>query len=363
MIGVKTTHEIYFKDARDLGEIRDETIDLVVTSPPYPMIGMWDAVFASLNERIREVIQQGEGRKAFKLMHKELNKVWQEIERVLKPGGIACINIGDATRNVGNCFQLYPNHVLITDFFQENDFSVLPSILWRKQTNVPNKFMGSGMIPPNAYVTLEHEYILLFRKGSGTRDFKPKAEHRYESAYFWEERNKWFSDVWENIKGVPQELNDDTLREKAAAFPLALPYRLINMFSVYGDTVLDPFWGTGTTSIAAMASSRNSFGYEIDSNFMRVFRDDLREIKKITNTVNARRIRQHIEFVKKRKKEEKEPKYQASNYDFKVMTKQETNILFRTIKEIKRDDNRFIVKHEKFESDMGQNSFQVKLVP
>lgn len=357
---MKTTHEIYFQDARDLEDIDSNTIDLMITSPPYPMIEMWDSVFASMNEEIHEAIQEGSGNRAFKLMHQELNKVWGEVSRVLKPGAIACVNIGNATRKIGNHFQLYPNHVAITEFFQEHNFSVLPAILWRKQTNAPNKFMGSGMLPPNAYVTLEHEYILIFRKGKDARKFKPKSKRRYRSVYFWEERNRWFSDLWTDIRGVSQALNESDLRERAAAFPFTLPYRLMNMYSVFGDTVLDPFWGTGTTTLAAMACARNSIGYELDAGFMKVFQKDVGKIRKITNAVNSRRIHNHLDFVRNRKEQGKEVGYHASNYDFQVMTKQEQNILFRAIKDIEKKDTSFTVEHEKYKTDMEPKSIHLK---
>src|SRR5690606_1592163 len=135
-------------------------------------------------------------------------------------------------------------------------FANMPNILWRKQTNAPNKFMGSGMLPAGAYVTLEHEWILVFRK-AGKRTFRSEAEKklRRESAFFWEERNTWFSDLWD-LKGVKQKITNSGSRDRSAAYPFELPYRLINMYSVKGDIVLDPFLGTGTTALAAMATER-----------------------------------------------------------------------------------------------------------
>ncbi|TFF88528.1 MAG: site-specific DNA-methyltransferase, partial [Promethearchaeota archaeon] len=204
---METHHKVFFKSSFNMSEIPSSSIELIITSPPYPMIEMWDTLFSSLNGKIKSALEQNEGRKAFNLMHKELNKVWKECERVLEPGGIICINIGNATRKIENTFQLYPNHVKVTEFFHTNGLISLPNILWRKPTNSPTKFLGSGMLPPNAYVTLEHEYILIFRKGIKKRKFKPKSEDRYNSAFFWEERNKWFSDIWMDIKGVAQYLD------------------------------------------------------------------------------------------------------------------------------------------------------------
>ena len=117
----------------------------------------------------------GNGRVAFALMHELLDAVWLECNRVVKPGGIACVNIGDATRTLDGDFQLYSNHSRILSSFLGQGFAALPDILWRKQTNAPNKFMGSGMLPVGAYVTYEHEYILVLRKGR-RRTFTTAAE-------------------------------------------------------------------------------------------------------------------------------------------------------------------------------------------
>jgi DNA modification methylase len=333
---METNHTIFFKNSSDMSELQSNSIDLMITSPPYPMIEMWDTLFSSLNDDIKLTLEEKDGRSAFNLMHEELDKVWSEVARVLKLGGIVCINIGDATRKIGKNFQLYPNHVKVSNSFQNNDFIALPSILWRKPTNSPNKFLGSGMLPPNAYVTLEHEYILIFRKGDTKRKILPKLENRYNSAFFWEERNKWFSDIWEDVKGVSQKLNTNNnnqnkTRERTAAFPLELPYRLINMFSLIEDTVLDPFWGTGTTSLAAMISTRNSIGYEINSGFMKLFRTKLRKLKQLNRDINNNRLDQHVDYISSYKKKLKDIKYIAAHYKFPVITKQEIDFLLYSI--------------------------------
>lgn len=265
---MSTTHKLHFTDARSLDVIEDESIQLIVTSPPYPMIEMWDGIFAEINPAIGEELSRGNGQSTFRLMHRELEKVWTECERLLSAGGIFCINIGDATRTVDGDFRLWSNHAEIIRQCESLGLPNLPNILWRKPTNSPTKFMGSGMLPPGAYVTLEHEYILIFRKG-GKRVFRTEEEkqNRRESAFFWEERNRWFSDVWMGLAGIGQELNDTKLRERSGAFPFELAFRLVNMFSVKGDTVLDPFLGTGTTMLASMVAGRNSIGVEIDPGF------------------------------------------------------------------------------------------------
>ena len=160
-MSIKTEHIILYENAANMEYIADESVALIVTSPPYPMIQMWDEIFSSQNKKIAHALSNGEGVLSFELMHKELDKVWDEIYRVLKTGGFACINIGDATRTIAGNFCLYPNHSRILQYIQQSGFSILPDILWRKQTNAPNKFMGSGMLPAGAYVTLEHEYILI----------------------------------------------------------------------------------------------------------------------------------------------------------------------------------------------------------
>ena len=351
---METNHKIFFKDSSDMSEIQSNSIDLMITSPPYPMIEMWDILFSSFNDEIKKALEREDGERAFNLMHEELNKVWSEVARVLKLGGLACINIGDATRKIGKNFQLYPNHVKVSTSFQNFGFIELPCILWKKPTNSPNKFLGSGMLPPNAYVTLEHEYILIFRKGNIKRNLAPKSENRYNSAFFWEERNKWFSDVWDDIKGVSQNLvsnadNQHEIRERSAAFPIELAYRLISMFSLYEDTILDPFWGTGTTTLAAMISARNSIGFEINSGFMKVFRSNLSTLKKLNEEVIESRLNKHIDFIQKYKKEVKDVKYNATHYKFPVVTKQEIDILFYIIEDYREKKNNFTLQHKKYD--------------
>ena len=333
-----TNHRIYFSDARNLSQLADASIDLVVTSPPYPMISMWDALFTSLNAEIGVALEQGQGTLAFDLMNRELDKVWQELDRVVKPSGFVCINIGDATRTIGGQFQLYSNHSRIISAFTQRSFQSLPLILWKKTTNAPNKFMGSGMLPAGAYVTLEHEYILIFRKG-GKREFKTaeQKKNRNESAIFWEERNQWFSDTWA-LKGVRQKMHKANVRDRNAAFPFELPYRLINMYSVRGDTVLDPFLGTGTTTGAAMASQRNSVGFEKDHSFSDIIRESIHQVKDIADKLVFQRIEDHLSFASDYQKSKKLLKHVNEPYGFPVMTKQETLLRLNRIQNIQYTD-------------------------
>ena len=315
-----------------MDKVPDASVDLIVTSPPYPMVAMWDDVFISQDDRIGDRLARGEGRVAFDLMHQLLDTAWEECSRVLKPGGLACINIGDATRTLDGDFQLYSNHSRILGCFLGHGFAALPDILWRKQTNAPNKFMGSGMLPVGAYVTYEHEYILILRKGRRRRfDTDAGKARRRESAFFWEERNVWFSDMWFDIKGVDQRLVHAAARERSGAFPFELVYRLICMFSIKGDVVLDPFAGTGTTLVAALASGRNSLGIEIDDTLTPVVQTFLEAAPRIAGEYNHRRLAQHQDWVRMRTAEHGPLKYANRHYGFPVMTAQEQDLLLDDI--------------------------------
>ena len=343
---MNTTHKFIYKSAENLTGIEDESIDLVITSPPYPMIEMWDEIFCKQNPKIKESLEKFESERAFQLMHEELKKVWSELSRVLVPGGIICINIGDATRTIGKKFQLFPSHARIIEHFLELGFQSLPEIIWRKQTNSPNKFMGSGMYPPGAYVTLEHEFILIFRKGN-KREFKEENRmiNRKESSYFWEERNIWFSDIWD-FKGISQNLNNKLTRKRSAAFPFELAYRLVNMFSIKRDTVLDPFLGTGTTSIAAMTSERNSIGIEIDISMKEIIEANIDTLKPIANSYIEKRIKDHIKFIEKRTKIKGPSKYINEELGFSVITKQEIAIKFNYLEKIRKiNEHEYIVEY------------------
>jgi DNA modification methylase len=342
------THQIYFKNANDMPMLPAASIELVVTSPPYPMIEMWDDLFAGQNPSIGDALKNKKGLLAFELMHNTLDEIWNEVYRILTPGGFACINIGDAARTIDGNFMLYPNHSRILSGLWRIGFTALPVILWRKQTNAPNKFMGSGMLPSGAYVTLEHEYILILRKGP-KREFKTSDAKRIrrESAIFWEERNIWYSDVWLDLKGTTQKLNNTGSRHRSAAFPFEVPYRLINMYSVKGDTVLDPFLGTGTTMWAAMTAARNSIGFEMDKGFKNDIRSKADNIVALSDEIIDHRINNHLEFVHKRSQTKGELKYKNKHYNFPVVTKQETELVLDPVVKvtIEKEDALFSVEY------------------
>jgi modification methylase len=234
-------------DARRLDGIPDDSVHLVVTSPPYPMIPQWDRLFA----------QQGAHDHAAMLA--ALEAAWASCHRVLVPGGILGVNVGDALRTVDGEFRLWPNHAATMLSAERVGFRSLPYILWKKPTNRPNAFLGSGFEPPNAYVTLDCEFVLLFRKGR-LRRLPPHDPARRASRYSRAERDRWFSQLWTDVRGARQDDGD----RRTAAFPPEIPARLVRMFSLVGETVLDPFAGTGTTLEAAAAAGRNAIGVEWD---------------------------------------------------------------------------------------------------
>lgn len=340
-----TNHRVLFQDARDLKDLPSDSVDLVVTSPPYPMIEMWDEMFDRQNPAISKALKVSNGNQAFEMMHGILDSVWDEVFRVLKNGRFACINVGDATRKLNGDFCLYPNHARILGYLLSLGFSVLPDLLWRKQTNAPNKFMGSGMLPAGAYVTLEHEYILIVRKGS-KREFKTEQEkqNRRESAIFWEERNTWYSDIWFDVKGTGQNLSDDLSRLRSAAFPFELAYRLINMYSVKNDVVLDPFLGTGTTIAAAMTSRRNSIGVEIDKSFTQTIYSIANQILDYSNEYLFERLIRHFNFVENRLKTSGSLKYNNGPHGCPVVTSQEQFTSLNSLDELR---------------NLGENTFEV----
>lgn len=342
---MRTTHQVFFGPAQRMEAVKDGRIQLVVTSPPYPMVDMWDDIFTDQSSGVGAALSAEKGMEAFELMHRELDKVWQELYRVTASGGFVCINIGDAVRSIGSDFCLYPNHSRILNFCLQLGFTPLPHILWRKQTNAPNKFMGSGMLPAGAYVTLEHEYILILRKGS-KREFKSADEtlRRQQSAFFWEERNIWFSDLWD-FKGTRQNLGGSGSRSRSGAFPFELAYRLVNMYSLKGDTVLDPFLGTGTTSLAALASARNSIGIEIDQTLKQTIEGQFSPaMVNAVNDVIRRRIVNHQAFIAQRKAEKGNDavKHHNAAYGFDVMTGQERELVLNFVDSINElKDGRF----------------------
>jgi len=280
-----TQHQIIIGNSRCMTELKDNSIELMVTSPPYPMIQMWDELFCESDRKIAALwrkLEHDDGvvRQIYDLMHQNLAEVWAETYRVLTDGGIAAINIGDATRSINGKFQLFPNHSRIIEVCEKIGFTALPYILWKKPTNRPKykgkgAFLGSGFLPPNAYITLDCEFILLFRKGK-LRKYEPHHTERYASRFTKTQRDVWFSQIWD-FKGTRQTAS--TLERRTAAYPDEVAERLIRMFSVKGETVLDPFLGSGTTVKAAILNDRNSVGYELDPKILPILSEKLEKAK------------------------------------------------------------------------------------
>ncbi len=203
------------------------------------------------------------------------------------------------------------------------------------------------MLPAGAYVTLEHEYILIVRKGS-KREFKTEQEklNRRESAIFWEERNTWYSDVWFDVKGTGQNLSDDLSRFRSAAFPFELAYRLINMYSVKSDVVLDPFLGTGTTIAAAMTSGRNGIGVEIDKSLSKTTYSIANQILDFSNKYLFERLMRHFIFVENRLKSSGSLKYKNGPHGCPVVTSQEQFISLNSLEELRnRKEDTYEVRY------------------
>lgn len=337
---MNTIHSIFNTSSKCMKELEDSSIDLVVTSPPYPMVSMWDECFISQNEDIGKDFDNGDYYNAWIGMHKVLEEIWLEVVRVVKPGGFVCINIGDATRTFDDNFRLFSNHSKVIEYFNANGFYCLPDIIWRKRTNAPNKFMGSGMYPAGAYVTFEHENILIFRKG-GKRTFTNEEKKiRQKSAYFYNERNEWFSDVWE-LMGTSQKGVKGS-RERSGAYPIEIPYRLIQMYSIQGDTVLDPFGGLGTTMMAAIMSCRNSVSYELDKTLCEYMCDRVSGETK-WNLRTYGRLGTQSSQIEIEKEKGKDKFYINENLDIEVKTKQEKDIVFPIVDIVKVDKNKLSI--------------------
>ncbi len=359
MFSESTRHRVLHGHAASMEGLADASVDLVVTSPPYPMVSMWDEIFRREDSDIGAALDRGAGPVAFEHMHRLLDRVWGECHRVLKPGGILCLNIGDATRKVKDEFRLYSNHARVLRTMERLGFSILPDILWRKPNNAPSKFMGSGMLPGGAYVTYEHEYVLILRKGGlrAYRTAKDRARRR-RSAFFWEERNVWFSDLWEGLAGVGQQMGGRGARARSGAFPLELAYRLIQMHSVYGDVVLDPFLGTGTTMAAAIASGRNSVGIEVEEGLMGTIRDTLTSSVDLGRARARRRLVDHLLFVADCGQQGRTLRHVNQVYGFPVMTGQETQLEILAPVEVTVDgQGLFSATHERASCAGRQSTF------
>lgn len=251
-----TVHRLINGDARELSYINDASVHLVVTSPPY-----WNLKRYNENPDQLGHIQDYED------FLFELEKVWRHVYRILVPGGRLVCVVGDvcvARRDFGRHL-VFPLHADICVICRRIGFDNLNPIIWHKIANASyevkngSKFLGKPY-EPNAIIKNDMEFILMQRKPGGYR--KPTNAQREASRIEKEAFERWFQQIW-NITGA-------STKNHPAPYPLELATRLVRMFSFTGDTILDPFCGSGTTMVAAMRSGRNSIGIEIDPDYCRM---------------------------------------------------------------------------------------------
>ncbi|PIU41882.1 MAG: DNA methylase N-4 [Candidatus Omnitrophica bacterium CG07_land_8_20_14_0_80_42_15] len=249
---MKTVHRILTGDSRKMQEVKDTSVHLVVTSPPYWQLkdyGSSDQI--GFNHSYEEYINN-------------LNLVWNECYRVIENGCRLCINIGDQfARSVYyGRYKVIPIRTEIIKFCETIGFDYMGAVIWQKVTTCNTtggaSVMGSFPYPRNGILKLDYEFILIFKKQGVVAPVT--HEIREKSKMTTEEWNQYFSGHW-NFPGEKQG-------KHLAMFPEELPKRLIKMFTFVGDTVLDPFLGSGTTMLAAKNLSRNSVGYEINGDFL-----------------------------------------------------------------------------------------------
>lgn len=247
-----TKHKIVIGDSRRMVEVSSESVHLVITSPPYWQLKDYGV----------------EGQIGFDDSYEDyinnLSLVWNECHRALHPGCRLCINIGDQfARSVYyGRYKVVPIRTEIIKFCETVGFDYMGAIIWQKVTTTNTTggatVMGSFPYPRNGILKLDYEFILIFKKYGKAPSVS--RERKEKSRLTTEEWNRYFTGHW-NFPGEKQD-------KHMAMFPEELPRRLIKMFSFTGDTVLDPFLGSGTTTLAAMKLDRNSFGYEINGDFV-----------------------------------------------------------------------------------------------
>lgn len=252
-----TRHKIIIGDSRRMGEIADESVHLIVTSPPYWQLKDYGAPGQiGFDQSYEQYINN-------------LNLVWNECGRVLNKGCRLCVNIGDQFARSAHYgrYKVIPIRTEIIKFCESIGFDYMGAIIWRKVTTCNTTggatVMGSFPYPRNGVLKLDYEFILIFKKLGKSPKASKKARER--SRLSTEEWNRYFSGHWD----FPGEKQSGHM----AMFPEELPGRLIRMFSFVGDTVLDPFLGSGTTLLVAARLCRNSVGYEINPDFLPVMRE------------------------------------------------------------------------------------------
>lgn len=253
---IPTIHDLHNLDARNLRFIPDESVHLVVTSPPY-----WTLkTYRDSEGQLGHVAD-------YDVFLNELDEVWRECNRVLVRGGRVVCVVGDVClsrrRNKGE-HTVIPLHASIQERCRRIGFSNLAPIIWHKISNAAYEAAGNGggflgkPYEPNAVIKNDIEFILMFRKPGGYRS--PALATRVLSVIPEEKHRIWFQQIWTGVTGA-------STKKHPAPYPLELAERLVRMFSFVGDTVLDPFMGTGTTNVASAKWGRNSIGVELDSEY------------------------------------------------------------------------------------------------
>jgi site-specific DNA-methyltransferase (adenine-specific) len=257
---MKTWHKIVIGDSRNMKEVDNESIHLIITSPPYWQLKDYGSgKQIGFNDTYEEYINN-------------LNLVWNECHRVLHKGCRLCVNIGDQfARSVYyGRYKIIPIRTEIIKFCESMGFDYMGAIIWQKVTTCHTTggatVMGSFPYPRNGILKLDYEFILLFKKYGKAP--KVSKEIKEQSRLTQKEWNQYFTGHW-NFSGEKQD-------KHLAMFPEELPKRLIKMFSFVGDIVLDPFLGSGTTSLASKNLNRNSIGYEINNDFLPIIKEKLR---------------------------------------------------------------------------------------
>lgn len=263
---IPTDHEVHLADAREMGMVDDESVHLVVTSPPY--FNIKDYENGGEDEQLGDLDDYDE-------FNQMLDTVWQSCYDKLVPGGRLCVVVGDVlqSRSEHGRHRVIPLHSTIQEHCREIGFDNLAPIIWYKIGNASLEAGGNARFlgkpyEPGAVVKNDIEYILLLRKPGGYRS--PSVEERILSTIEADEHQKMFRQLWDDIQGEPQT-------EHPAPYPADLAERLIRMFSFVGDTVLDPFAGSGSTAVAASRVGRNSINIEIEPNYVDVIQERLED--------------------------------------------------------------------------------------